>query len=426
MPWLALLVAAFALWPVSARADLWDQMVEGTVTPGSVQTYSGAGQTGIIWRGPSSQLPQAGGGTVGSVQIGTGRGCGLADFGAEIRALFNEDALAGYFKSIAASAINSAPLVLLCYASPTLCDAYKHFKQMASGLLQARAAECQAVEQAAMGVGERMRKKQELACIEEKMQGGLTMTQALDACRGPDIKLVGYDLKPTDSLDVTGAVLDKVGASQETKDFARAILGDVRLRAGAGGGREIILVGPAQINTQWARTFETYSAAVDAALAEVAAGRTPTLQQIRQISVPGRPITVAELRHFALLDPPQREVAKQKLAAALTTARLTHQLDELKAELENGRQLASQTNQAQDVLEAQIRQLEHAIQRLKHLRENQDAIIDVVASIAGEARQKREETARDLLPTLPPKSAPATGPGPGGFGLGGGLVLPAR
>ena len=61
-----------------------------------------------------------------------GAGCGITDFVGEFKAMFSTQALESYFEGLIGTAIASAPLVLLCYASPTLCDAYKHFKQMAS------------------------------------------------------------------------------------------------------------------------------------------------------------------------------------------------------------------------------------------------------------------------------------------------------
>src|SRR5260370_4609556 len=153
----------------AGAADLWDQTVTNSTPESQFQLSEGTRQSGLSYRGGTGlPLPApSGSSTIGAISGSTGKGCGI-DFAAEFKALFDVNALESYFKGLASSAIAAAPLVLMCYASPTLCDAYKHFKSMASGLLQARAAECQAVEAAALDYGARMAKKRDLQCIEEQ------------------------------------------------------------------------------------------------------------------------------------------------------------------------------------------------------------------------------------------------------------------
>src|SRR3989442_15481210 len=124
----------------------------------------------------------------------------------------------------------------MCYVSPTLCDAYKHFKSMASGLLQARAADCRAVEAAALDYGSRMAKKRELQCIEEKTAAGVPRYVAQDDCRGVGAtELVGFDFGKVSDLNIIDDGLKQVGADDATRRFAKAVLGDVGFRGGSSG-----------------------------------------------------------------------------------------------------------------------------------------------------------------------------------------------
>src|SRR3989442_13208549 len=104
----------------------------------------------------------------------------------------------------------------MCYVSPTLCDAYKHFKSMASGLLQARAAEGQAVEAAALDYGSRMAKKRELQCIEEKTAAGVSRYVGQDDCRaGGSTEHVGFDLRKVSDINIGREGLKAVGADDQ-------------------------------------------------------------------------------------------------------------------------------------------------------------------------------------------------------------------
>lgn len=427
---LAITAVAAALGsPGPARADLWDDMVSTTVTPGQVQTWERAGQGEFRYSTPSMSLSTGqGGGTIASTNLSTRRGCGVADFAGEFSALLNAEALQSYIKDVGRNVLASAPLVALCYSSPTLCDAYKHFKSMASGMLQAKAAECQAIEQAAMGAGEQMRKRQEMACIEEKVSAGTPMYQALDQCKGADLKLVGYDLSTVDDLDIVGGALDKVGADPDTRDLAKVLLGDVRLRTGAAGSsREIKRAAPDALNRVWTETQEGYVRDIETALTSLEAGRMPTIEELRAISAPGRPVTAAELAAFLRLDPASRAIAVQRLASALTLARLSERLGRLKEDLAESRRLAQNTNQAQQEIDNQIAATESMIARLRRLKDDQDLINQALGTTAQEAARRQEEARRRTTPDSQAGPAVPRGrTGQGQFDLGGGILFTPR
>src|SRR5262245_8500258 len=215
--WVAAGVASGA---APAQADLWDTLVSGSVTATQIDVTRGD-QTGLTWRGgPQLGLPSGAGGSVLRVEAGVGGGCGITDFVAEFKAMFSAQALESYFEGLASAAIASAPLVLLCYASPTLCDAYKHFKQMASEVLSLRAGECRAVEQAAANLGTSLNRQQQLACIDERISAGDPSWVALDTCKAQSqTTTLDYLLQRVGEFGVVESALQAVGADPDTTTF---------------------------------------------------------------------------------------------------------------------------------------------------------------------------------------------------------------
>jgi len=402
----------------AGAADLWDKTVTGSTPQSQFELYEGTAQSGLNYRGAAGlPLPAPGGGvsTIGSISGSTGKGCGI-DFAAEFKALFDVNALESYFKGLASSAISAAPLVLMCYVSPTLCDAYKHFKSMASGLLQARAAECQAVEAAALDYGSRMAKKRELQCIEEKTAAGVSRYVAQDDCRAVgSTELVGFDFGKVSDINIVDDGLKQVGADDDTQRFAKAILGDVGFRGNSSGRRhEFKKLQPEGLEQEWGRLYQDYGQQLTALVDQVKTGATPTVEDLQKVSAPGVPVTRSLLQQLSLMNPAGRGIAVQRIASALTLARLEYQLYVLQMELSELSRLAANTNQSTEEVERQIRTLEAMRGRVRALKEGQDNLTQVLREMDQAASAERA-AARGRATVTPPKE-PA-------IDLGGGLLL---
>ena len=412
---------AFLLLGLIGRAgatDLWDQTVANSTPQSQFQLYEGTAQSGLNYRGGAGlplPAPSGGGGTIGSISGSTGKGCGI-DFAAEFEALFDVNALESYFKGLASSAISAAPLVLMCYLSPTLCDAYKHFKSMASGLLQARAAECQAVEAAALDYGARMAKKRELQCIEEKTAAGVPRYVAQDDCRAVgSTELVGFDFGKVSDINIVDDGLKQVGADDDTQRFAKAVLGDVGFRSSSGGRRqEFKKLQPAGLEQEWGRLYQDYGQQLTTLVDQVKTGGTPAVEDLQKVSAPGVPVTRSLLQQLSLMHSSARAIAIQRIASALTLARLEYQLSMLQMELSELSRLAANTNQSTEEVERQIRTLEAMRGRLRALKEGQDNLTQVLREMDQAASAERA-AARGRATVTPPKE-PA-------IDLGGGLRL---
>src|SRR5437773_5657898 len=321
-------VVALLLAGLVGRADavdLWDQTVTNSTPQSQFQLYEGAGQSSIIYRGGAGlplPVPSGGGGTIGAISGRTGTGCGI-DFAAEFKALFDANALESYFKGLASSAISAAPLVLMCYASPTLCDAYKHFKSMGSRLLQARAADCRAVRAAALDCGSGMAKKRELQCIEEKTAAGVPRYVAQDDCRAVGAtELVGFDFGKVSDLNIVDDGLKQVGADEDTQRFAKAVLGDVGFRGSSSGRRqEFKNLQPDGLEQEWGRLYQDYGRQLTTLVDQVKTGGMPPVEDLQRVSAPGVPVTRSLLQQLSLMQPSARTLAVQRIASAPPPAR---------------------------------------------------------------------------------------------------------
>lgn len=431
--WLRSVIAAVvvtALWTAPVHAgDLWDSVTQKSVTQTQIQ---GGSQPGVNFRGGLGvPLPPGGasGGTVASVSVAGGGGCTTGDFASEFKAMFNADALGDYFKGIASSAISAAPMLLLCYASPTLCDQVKHFKTMAQGVLAVRSAECQAIESAAMDAGKRMGKARQSQCIDEKTAGGAGMVEALDACKDAGSEWTGIDLKPlTSGMDVVQEALKRTGASEDVQKLAKAVLGDVRV-TGSGASKKVEFTPMPEDGTekQWGTYYQGYAVAFDAVLETVKAGGTPTLEELQKVSAPGVPMTPLMLRQIASLEPGPQFVARQKYVSALTYGKYIDSLHGLKVKLSDASRIAANTSQNHEALDRQTKVVDTTLDRVRALKSAADQAADALA----DAQVANAAARQKALTTNPPASkggvvgAPSTTDGPA-LDLGGGLRATPR
>ena len=416
---LTLVALGLAAGTRPAEADLWDTLVSGSVTTNQVDITRGD-QTGLTWRGgPQLGLPSGGGGPVLRVEAGGGGGCGITDFVGEFKAMFSTQALESYFEGLAGAAIASAPLVLLCYASPTLCDAYKHFKSMTSEVLSLRAGECRAVEQAAANLGTSLNRQQQLACIDERIAAGDPSWVALDACKASSQRTtLDYGLRRVGDLNLVEGALQAVGAASDTATFARTLLGEVRFSGGRWTAEPATTQAAEGLwGTMFARAVESLTAAVES----VGAGGRLAASEIAAISVPGVPLSEPILARLAVLPPAERQLAIQKLATALTLARLEYLLQSTEDQLRQAAAHPSQTHQ-RAALEERIEALHRAQARFRALKQNADSLTDVLAAIERAAHAHEGRTVGQTAPRGPRTPAPVSTPGQGPW-LGGGLEL---
>src|SRR6185295_20073364 len=123
-----------------------------------------------------------------SLQLDAGPdfGCGSFDLKASFRSLFTknlkEEFLGGALSAVQSELAGSA-LVLACYASPTVCDAIKHYRVSANAMLGMELDGCRSLEQSLEGVQRQSKARAIKECLDEKARQGAPLDQAQKACR---------------------------------------------------------------------------------------------------------------------------------------------------------------------------------------------------------------------------------------------------
>ena len=131
-------------------------------------------------------------------------GCGSFDLKASFRSLFNknikEEFLGGALSAVQSELAGSA-MVLACYASPTVCEAIKHYRISANSMLGMELDGCRSLEQALEGVQRQSQARAIKECLDEKARKGVPLDEAQKACR-KSTDLRGLDGRPVKQIDL--------------------------------------------------------------------------------------------------------------------------------------------------------------------------------------------------------------------------------
>ena len=203
----------------------------------------------------------------------------------------------------------------------------------------------------------------------------------------------------------------------DTAAFAKTLLGDVRF---AGGRWAAEPAATQAAEGLWGTTFALYVERLTAAVETVGSGGRLGAGEIAAISVPGVPLSEPVLARLAVLPPADRQIAVQKLATALTLARLEYLIQATEDQLRQATAHPSQTPQ-RAALEERIEALRRARDRFRALKQNADGLTEVLGAIeTAAARPTSAAALGHTAPFGPATPAPVTTPGRGPW-LGGGL-----
>jgi hypothetical protein len=209
-----------------ARADMWERAGRVERSQEAVNDPSG-----FTYRGRTNFVDLGG---------DLSKGCSAFDFASSFKALFDANALERYTTGLATSALSSAPVVLLCYMSPTLCDAYKHLKALSQAQLAANQAACESVQTAAEGFGRSMRNTAVKACLDQKAAAGVPLHVAVEECSRLDPGQAILDIRGLPigrgSYSVVEKALETTGASPGLIALAKQVTGQVSFTASGTGG----------------------------------------------------------------------------------------------------------------------------------------------------------------------------------------------
>ena len=271
------------------------------------------------------------------------------------------------------AAISQLPMVTLCYAAPSMCDVVKYLQDMVNEVLQFKGMSCQQAEQLLTGLGGRLSGARTSRCVSAQQRGGMTLTEAETACRG------GSSLGITDhasGLDITASGSDgdskmiedsltRVGASQEIKDFARELLGEVEISAGSTAEEPVnvdIEAPEKRVHDAYEIERNTMYAEIEDAVSIVSAGNVLPAPKRQAVSLPGTAMPDAILRGLGELravHPAAYQDYLAKLSGTFAMLKLSWKVNETRDLLEEGMLDNTLLSEAEeDIIKARLARLE--------------------------------------------------------------------
>jgi hypothetical protein len=298
--------------------------------------------------------------------------CGTFDLRTSFRSLFDknlrEEFLGGALRAVQAELAGSA-LVLACYASPTVCDAIKHYRLSANSMLGMELDSCRTVEQSLDGVRQRSQARAIKECLDRKAREGAPLDEARKACARSQ-ELPGLDGRPSREIDL----LRELGLSDTLVPSLRIGAGTVRAEV-----RETAVLEAYEAKRR--RRLEAWQAAV----------RDPEGAALEVLG----PVTRAELAEVAAQEPARREAVMRSVAAALALSDVVRESHEAERALE-----AAELRAAPEVREELARRraaLRNEVSRLSEAFEMERRVNAAVAQAGAAAAAEGAARARENL-----------------------------
>lgn len=391
------------------QADLLQEYTDTDTTHSRGQISYGFGVN--IPTGPT------GGGNLISLSGGVNK-MGSCAFSAvsQISALFNKEAMDQYVSGLENAIVAGAPLLLLCYASQTLCDLYKHFRNMANATLALRNAQCSQVEALAAQAGTSLRNNSVLQCITNAMNNGTAQDydSAVDGCTSNQAPLVQIpnSLTQAQSFNLTDA-LAKAGTSDPNlQNLITGVLGNITFSAQTG------IYNPGKVENGMETQVGNYTQAFYNASRDVGEQFAQSLQcpgddQLKTISIPGSPITCYTLSKLAAFDPVTRDNFYHQYS---TVAAMNQMLYELEAAIDLMQQTKASTQDKDTVaaIEDGIKEMQRDYDLMeKRMALQQNYLVPMMSTMLGYKPPPHDAPASDQerqygLPNILPQIAPPT------------------
>ncbi len=307
-----------------------------------------------------------------ALEAGPDFACGSFDVKASVRSLFHrnvkEEFLGGSLKAIESELAGSA-LVLACYASPTVCDAIKHYRVSANAMLGMELDTCRSIEQSLEGVQRQSQARAIKECLDEKARRGVPLDEAQKACR-QSRELRGLDGKPVREID-----LNRDLGVPETL-VAPLKIGAGTLRAESRG--------TAVVEEFEARRRERAGFWVEAL-------KDPARAPLERLG----PVSRAEVERIGAMEPARRETAVRSIVAAQALADVVSRAQAAERALESAELLATPEVRAE--LQRRRTQLRNELGRLSETFEAERRVNAAVAEAQSAAAAEVAERARERL-----------------------------
>src|SRR5215471_6116264 len=404
---LLLSTMAWLLCPTLTQADLFDTARRSIHSQMGVNDYSGVTMQG----GAALQSGVSPGAlTIFRGQSNIGGPCGSFNFAASFKEAVEE--IPDLLEAVAQQLAANVPMLVLCYSSPTICDITKHVQGILNALVQARMADCQAVQNAMAYGGLRMRGGQISQCLEDQVNSGATLNAALRTCHG-DVGGIRSPLGTNNGqVNLVQETLQAAGASPELQTLAKGLVGDITLRANGSQLATDHQRPQASLLSQYETNRAAADAALRAAIDELAANGTVSDQTMQSISVPGQVTPRAALDALLTLrnDPVRYESFVAKLSTGIGLTQLQWACSELEDALASAMEANTHlTDEERRLLERRLQGLEHEMKQVlakkkvvdETLQPTVDALLREYAGVQQMATQAGFRAPATIVPAMP-------------------------
>jgi len=322
------------------------------------------------------------------------QGCGTFDYVDSYKAVFNEHALEQYVDNIVDGVVASAPLVLACYASPTLCDAFKHFKAMANGTLETAFGRCEAIQDAAMDWGKSLYAQEKRSCLDEKSKSGMSINQALAACDALS-SLTSFTGVRVEEMHLIDDAMDLLGEQDPAiRNLAKGVFGDLTV---SGEGRLTDKRSDNGIRILFGKIRSKKARGWDDVIRKLKKKQAITGEDLKVLSVPNLPISRDVVRAVASLPPAKQQIAIQSLVQATAMAELQSKVNGLSTKIREAEIAGGRTNpELAKELRAKRQKAQEELRLLLAEQEQAKRVADTVLNVLHEAERDQRRVHEQL------------------------------
>jgi hypothetical protein len=341
-----------------AAGSVWAGSFDNAINAVQLRAYR-QDATGVTVRGGVNLSTGAQESALFNANVQIGGGCGAFNFQGSLKEAFEE--IPQMLEDLAWGVVRALPMVVICSVEPVVCDIAKDINNYLNVLINARYAQCQNTQNAAIYAGLRLRGGQVSQCLSAQAAQGVGIDRAMRVCNEEPFSLRNPDGSFGAEVHLIQDTLRAAGANQETRALAQAFLGDVTLRSGDAFGISSQSPLEAMFGRYDAHKQE-YAIHLDEAVTAYQATGTVSDYHTVVLSVPGQPMPHVAIEKLAVLkttDP----VRYDALAASLSTAAAFSQITSECHDLQNQIQAAADGNQ--HLSEPELAAIKKKLERLR-------------------------------------------------------------
>ena len=304
--------------------------------------------------------------------------------------------------SLIGAAISQLPMVGLCYAAPTMCDIVKYLQDLVNQIIQFKGLSCSQAETLLTGLGGKLRRHVESTCVGKMLTGGMTIDRAQAACQGSTATGVTEHAPPGHADGNSRLIEDtlrRADASQEIRDFATDLLGEVEIQGDADGGIDLDIQAPRKrLHDEYQIERQQMVNEINEAVNILGSGNPLPADKRKLVSLPGMAMPDAVLRGLWDIqdsDPAAYNDYLAKMSGTLAMLKLSWKVNETRDLLEEGKIGNTQLSDAEmEIMEARLNRLERERDRFigeKELMERH--ALPVMRAVLAHRREQQDRAA---------------------------------